>query len=90
MYNPVSLVITGLKICGLIYVDPFCCSPLNPPGGLMNSISTVAIIVNLSTTPSSMQVMVKLSPAVGTPGIMTRGMKRPLLSAEQAMDHWPH
>ena len=36
---------------------------------------------SLSTTPSSLQVMLNLlSPAVGTPGTMTRGVKRALVS----------
>ena len=56
-----------------------CC----PPGGLANAKLTIdSVTANLSTTPSSLQVMLKLSPAVGTPGIMTRGVKRVLLSAE--------
>ena len=72
-------------MCDLIYVDPFLnCSPLSPPGGIANEILMVAIVVNLSTTPSSLQVMLKLSPAVGTPGIMTRGVKRTLLRAKKS------
>ena len=44
---------------------------------------TVGVTANLSTTPSSLQIMLKLSPAVGTPGIMTRGVKTALLSADK-------
>ena len=67
---------------GLMYADPSRDKPPdNPPGGLINDKVTVGVPTNLSTTPSSLQMMLKLSPAVGTPGIMTSGVNRSLLSA---------
>ena len=46
---------------------------------------TVGVTANLSTTPSSLQMILKLSPAVGTPGIMRRGVKDEFLSATEIM-----
>ena len=71
-------------MCGLKYASPSIeVSPEIPPGGKANPKRTDGIKGNLSTTPSSLQIMLKLSPAVGTPGIMTRGVKTALLSAEK-------
>ena len=67
---------------GLMYADPSRDKPPdNPPGGLINDKVTVGVPTNLSTTPSSLQMMLKLFPAVGTPGIMISGVNRSLLSA---------
>ena len=67
---------------GMMYAKPSReSSPDTPPGGLLkNTTMTVIAPTNLSTTPSSLQIMLKLSPAVGAPGIMISGMKRLLLS----------
>ena len=69
-------------MCGLMYAEPFReSSPDAPPGGLRNDKLTVGVPTNLSTTPSSLQMMLKLFPAVGIPGIMISGVNRSLLSA---------
>ena len=52
-----------------------------PPGELTNDKETNGTPTNLSTTPSSLQIMLKLSPAVGIPGIVISGMNRYGLSA---------
>ena len=49
---------------------------------LKAKVTANGVTANLSTTPSSLQIMLKLSPAVGTPGIMTRGVKTALLRAK--------
>ena len=82
MYVPLSSVTPGLKKRDLIYDEPSRdIWPGTPPGGLLNDMITVGVPTNLSTTPSSLQMMLKLSPAVGIPGIMISGVNRSLLSA---------
>ena len=57
-------------------------SPEIPPGAEEYAKFTDSgVTASLSITPSSRQTMLKLSPAIGTPGIMTRGMKAALLRA---------
>ena len=57
-------------------------SPEIPPGAEEYAKNTkLGVTVSLSITPCSLQTMLKLSPAVRTPGIMTRGVKAALLRA---------
>ena len=82
VYNPESEVLTELKMYDLINADPLRArSPDTPPGELTNDKIRDVPLTNLSTTPASLQVMLKLSPVVGTPGIIISGMNRSLLSA---------
>ena len=62
---------------------PICnVSPEIPPGAEEYAkLTNAGVTASLSITPSSLQTMLKLSPAVGTPGIMTRGVKAALLRA---------
>ena len=47
-----------------------------PPGELTNDKRTNSAHTNLSATPSSLQMILKLSPAVGIPGIVISGINR--------------
>ena len=85
VYVPESEVLPVLKInmSDLITADPLrVWFPDTPPGELANDKLIGVLLPNLSTTPASLQVMLKLSPAVGTPGIMISGVNRLLLSAK--------
>ena len=82
VYDPESEVLPGWNMRDLINIDPLkACSPDTPPGELTNDKMTDVPLTNLSTTPASLQMMLKLSPAVGKPGIMISGVNRLLLSA---------
>ena len=57
-------------------------SPEIPPGAEEYAKFTdTGVTASLSISPSSLHSILKLSPAVGTPGIMTRGVKAALLRA---------
>ena len=73
MYIPTSSVIPGLNIRNMVRTGPVCnVSPDTPPGAEeYNKDTNAGVTASLSITPSSLQTMLKLSPAVGTPGIMT-------------------
>ena len=67
----------------LVRTSPVCnISPVIPPGAEEYAkFTNPGVSASLSITPSSLQTMLKLSPAVGTPGIMTQGVKAALLRA---------
>ena len=88
VYDPGSEVLTGLNLCNLINADPLrAWFPDTPPGELTNDKMTDVPLTNLSTTPASLQMMLKLSPAVGKPGIMISGVNRLLLSPTYTTKH---
>ena len=83
MYIPTSSVIPGLNIRNLVRTGPDCnVSPDTPPGAVEYAKNTkLGVTASLSITPSSLQTMLKVSPEVGTPGILTQGVKAALLRA---------
>ena len=57
-------------------------SPEIPPGAVeYTKFTNPGVTASLSITPSSLHPMLKLYPAVGTPGIMTRRVKAASLRA---------
>ena len=57
-------------------------SPDIPPGAEEYAkVTDSRVAASLCITPSSLHSMLKLSPAVGRPGIMTRGVNTALLRA---------
>ena len=83
-------VTTGVNWSGMVYAVPsLVCIPGVPAGGANHAKVTLPT-TSLSTTPSSLQVMLKSSPAIGIPGTVTAGLKRSRVSSIEYTCTWTH
>ena len=88
-YMPAFEVTTGVNCSGIVYAVPsLVCIPDVPPSGT-NHVKVTFPTTSLSTT-TSLQVMLKSSPAIGLPGTVTASLKRSRVRSIEYTCTWTH